>query len=409
MQNKALTLVLIDETTIYSLLFTLIQFQIIKLLFNIFLLLYNKIKIIKDNPMSVNIQAELALIPLPPIYQRKGHNCYLDPFRKKLIMVTPEESVRQRIARYLCNMLNVPEKMIALEVPLSEYQIKTKDRADIIIHKIDLQKNLEIPLAVIECKASTVLLTEICIQQGFKYADQLVCDYVFITNGIEILGYKYCDIQKDYLELGVLPTYDVMLQGAYQVINNVELPQRTAYAQLHTPEIIQEYMDWCIGSDTPEQLIPFIINIWECLLDVTHTLPVVKLKNYEIVKDYGVRVLSYGNAGGGIFAGPYRSILIKDINGDHQIISFAISTYTRTEKRANGEESPEKTVLVVAIDDEKKTHHALQLVLDDNIICSNNIFQVWHSGRITIGNRGAGKINDLKELMNERTPWLVKK
>lgn len=40
----------------------------------------------------MNTEIELRL---PPIYKRLGKECYLDPIRKKLIYITPEETVRQ--------------------------------------------------------------------------------------------------------------------------------------------------------------------------------------------------------------------------------------------------------------------------------------------------------------------------
>ena len=36
--------------------------------------------------------------PLPKIYKRGDKECYLDPIREKLIFITPEETVRQKIA-----------------------------------------------------------------------------------------------------------------------------------------------------------------------------------------------------------------------------------------------------------------------------------------------------------------------
>lgn len=39
---------------------------------------------------------------LPKIYQREGKECFYDPFRKKLIVVTPEEIVRQKSSSLLC-------------------------------------------------------------------------------------------------------------------------------------------------------------------------------------------------------------------------------------------------------------------------------------------------------------------
>ena len=385
------------------------QHKMSLMLFSSMGLVYNRLKNRKrkDTIMPIDIQKDLAVVPLPPIYQRKGHDCYLDPFRKKLIRITPEETIRQKVIKYFCSILKIPEKMVSLEVPLSEYQIKSKDRADIIIHRIDKERDLEIPLAVVECKADTITLTDNCIEQGFRYADQLLCDYVIITNGIEVLCYKYSSKNKEYLELGELPTYGEMLEGEYLLADEIEEISRTPFNEVFSEEVIDEYTDWCIGIDTPKQLAPFIINLWECLLDINKKFPKIKYKDFEIIEDNGVRILSYGNAGGGNFAGPYRSLLIKDIKGDHQIISFAISKYSRSEKRANGDDWPEKTVLVVAIDDEKKMHHSLQLVLDDNIEFTENIFKVFHNGRITIGNNGAGKVKELKDLIQQKNASLL--
>ena len=40
----------------------------------------------------------LKNIKLPAIYYREGKSCYYDTYRKKLIEITPEETVRQRVA-----------------------------------------------------------------------------------------------------------------------------------------------------------------------------------------------------------------------------------------------------------------------------------------------------------------------
>ena len=46
------------------------------------------------------IKEKLNSIALPDIYMREGKECYYDTYRKKLIEITPEETVRQRIASY---------------------------------------------------------------------------------------------------------------------------------------------------------------------------------------------------------------------------------------------------------------------------------------------------------------------
>lgn len=76
-------------------------------------------------------------LKLPPIYHRNGKDCYLDPIRQKLIYITPEETVRQKVISYLTDTLKVPSDMIVVEQHLSHYGLSTKKRADIVIHKPD--------------------------------------------------------------------------------------------------------------------------------------------------------------------------------------------------------------------------------------------------------------------------------
>lgn len=63
------------------------------------------------------VEKELKAIPLPAIYKREGKECYYATYRKKLIEITPEETVRQRVA-YFENECGVPKEMISLEVPI---------------------------------------------------------------------------------------------------------------------------------------------------------------------------------------------------------------------------------------------------------------------------------------------------
>lgn len=58
-------------------------------------------------------------LELPPIYKRNGKKCYLDPIRKKLIYITPEETVRQRLIYYVLNYLKAPAENIVVEQHLS--------------------------------------------------------------------------------------------------------------------------------------------------------------------------------------------------------------------------------------------------------------------------------------------------
>ena len=82
------------------------------------------------------MQFDISRQKLPPIYKKGNRDCYLDPVRKKLIHITPEETVRQKVISYLINDLKVPADMITVESRLSHYGIQSPRRADIIIHGI---------------------------------------------------------------------------------------------------------------------------------------------------------------------------------------------------------------------------------------------------------------------------------
>ncbi|MEG2775979.1 MAG: type I restriction enzyme HsdR N-terminal domain-containing protein [Cellulosilyticaceae bacterium] len=346
-------------------------------------------------------------VTLPAMHKRNGILCYLDPIRKNLINITTEVKVRQQVISYLTTVLGVPKEMLMVEVPLAPYGSSKLGRADIIIHRLDVEQNILIPVAVVECKANEVYLSETCMRQAFTYADEIGCNYAYVTNGVELVVYYYDEIKESYVALQEIPTYEVLLEGGQTVINTPEPLERSLFEVLSSKEIQAEYMGYDIGGDTPPFMVPLLVNLWECFLDITHTLPRKKCNGYEIIEDYGIRVLDYGNAGGGRFVGPYRSIIIRDDDGECKIVSFSISTYTRTEKTKEGKVWPVKTVIAVAIDGDKQAHHALQLVCDDSIQAIKNTYHFRHSGRINIGNKGSGKIAGLKKLIKEETPQLL--
>lgn len=128
---------------------------------------------------------------LPKKFKRQGKNCYLDPIREKLIFITPEETVRQQVISYLLNVLNVPAKMLDVEVHLSHYGIKSRHRADILINKYNEETKALESLCVIECKAPEIMLGENVQNQMMDYCDELCCDYCMITNGYDIQCFHY--------------------------------------------------------------------------------------------------------------------------------------------------------------------------------------------------------------------------
>jgi hypothetical protein len=107
--------------------------------------------------------------------------------RKKELICTPEEWVRQHVIHFLINDKNIPEGLIASEYSL-EYNGLAK-RADIVV--FDRSQK---PVLIVECKATTVPITEKTLQQIAQYNFKLNVDYLFLTNGLE---HVFCSVDKE--------------------------------------------------------------------------------------------------------------------------------------------------------------------------------------------------------------------
>lgn len=351
--------------------------------------------------MRINIEGQ----SLPELYMRHGKECYLDPVRQKLIYITPEETVRQRMISYLMNELKVPKEAILVEEHLSHYHVNSKRRADIIVH--GTKDDIDYPILVVECKAPEVYLDEKAHEQVFDYCDALGADYAMVCNGYEMFCYKYLEEKNIYEELNVIPKYKEMLEGKAEIKAREELPQRIPFEKIeqHLKFIFGQFPEDYFGEDisksTPMPIAKAAFNLQEALYDVRYKMPVGDYGIFKLIEDYGIRMLSYGNAGGGQFFAPYRSFLIE-YKGSTEFVSFAFSTYGRTDGKGTV-----KTCMSVAHDNEKETHHALQLVFDDNIHVLNDRVTFYHSGRIAVGNIGSGKIDELRMFVNERYPEII--
>lgn len=351
--------------------------------------------------MKINIENQ----SLPIIYRRNGKDCYLDPVRKKLIYITPEETVRQKTISYLINELKVPKDAILVEEYLSHYHIESRKRADIIVH--GTEDGVDYPVLIVECKAPEVFLDEKALLQVFNYCDLLGADYAMVCNGYEMFCYKYFADKDIYEELNEIPQYKEMLNKMGEVKLYEQVPERIPFNKIedYLKSVFAQYPDDCYGEDisktTPIEIAKVAFNLQEALYDTRHCIPKGDYGLFQLIEDYGIRMLSYGNAGGGQFYGPYRSFLIE-YKGNTEFISFAFSSYARSEQQ-----SKVKTCLCVAHDNEKETHHALQLVFDDNVKLIDNNVIFYHNGRIAIGNQGSGKIDDLRKFVEKRYSRII--
>jgi hypothetical protein len=98
--------------------------------------------------------------------------------RKKQLVLTPEEWVRQHIVYYLIAFKSFAQGRLALEVSLKVNSLSK--RADIVYYDENLQ-----PQLVVECKAPEVKLTSETVFQIATYNSQLNSKFLLISNGLE--------------------------------------------------------------------------------------------------------------------------------------------------------------------------------------------------------------------------------
>jgi hypothetical protein len=123
-----------------------------------------------------------------------------DEIRKKFIILTPEEWVRQHVVRFLLQDKNYPKSYVNVEKLIKVNDLSK--RYDIIVY----QPNGEIYL-LIECKAPEVTITQQTFDQIARYNLVLKAKYLMVTNG---LNHYFCQMDfenEKYVFLKELPHF----------------------------------------------------------------------------------------------------------------------------------------------------------------------------------------------------------
>ncbi len=118
-----------------------------------------------------------------------------DTNRKKWIVLTPEEWVRQNFLQYLIQTKKYPASLISVEKEISLGELKK--RYDVVIYKNDK------PWMMVECKEMEVPISEKTILQILNYNQILEVEFLIITNGKETFGIETST--KKYLSF--IPEY----------------------------------------------------------------------------------------------------------------------------------------------------------------------------------------------------------
>ncbi|WP_299063646.1 type I restriction enzyme HsdR N-terminal domain-containing protein [uncultured Polaribacter sp.] len=123
-----------------------------------------------------------------------------DKLRKKYMVLTPEEWVRQHFVCFLMDEKKYPTSLIALEKQLTINN--RKKRTDILV--FNKEGNHEI---IVECKAPSIKITQDTFDQIARYNLKLKANYLIVTNGLEHFYCKMDFENKKYVFLKEVPDY----------------------------------------------------------------------------------------------------------------------------------------------------------------------------------------------------------
>ena len=114
----------------------------------------------------------------PQLQEKDGRMWIFDSLRKKHLVLTPEEWVRQHWINFLINQLKFPKGLLAMEKGL--LYNKLLKRTDLVVWNKEGN-----PYLLIECKAPKVKLTQKTIEQACMYHKELKTPFLLISNGLQ--------------------------------------------------------------------------------------------------------------------------------------------------------------------------------------------------------------------------------
>ena len=123
-----------------------------------------------------------------------------DIIRKKYVVLTPEEWVRQHTVHFLVFEKKYPKSLIAIEKQLKVNNLIK--RFDLLVFN---KKGL--PELIVECKSPKIKISQDTFDQIARYNLELNANYLAVTNGLQ---HYYCKLDHEnqqYIFLKELSNY----------------------------------------------------------------------------------------------------------------------------------------------------------------------------------------------------------
>jgi len=123
-----------------------------------------------------------------------------DEIRKKFLLLTPEEWVRQNFIRYLTGEKGFPASLMIIERGLKVN--RNPFRADLLVCD-----RMGAPLLVVEFKAPAVKITQAAFDQIARYNMRFRVPYLIVSNGLSHFCCKIDLMSESYIFLKEIPYF----------------------------------------------------------------------------------------------------------------------------------------------------------------------------------------------------------
>ena len=135
------------------------------------------------------------------IGEKDGKRTIFDFLRRKYVVLTPEEWVRQHFTHYLVEHKGYPKGLLGNEIELRIGEKKL--RCDTILYNKVVQ-----PKMIIEYKAPNVAISQKTFDQISAYNLLLKVDYLIVSNGLHHYCCRMDYSQQTYDFLNEIPDYE---------------------------------------------------------------------------------------------------------------------------------------------------------------------------------------------------------
>ncbi len=332
----------------------------------------------------MDLKIDLKKFVPKQMYMRNGVKHFLDPYRQMLVPLTQENLLLYKMEAYAIQVMGVPQQMVYTKQSFRKYGMDSSKVMDLVIHD---HINGEIkPVAIIECKSTSLKLCHTTTSHIEDFAKKNHVNYLIVTNGSEVDSYISREDRLSFWKIDNIPDYET-IQKSYTVEG--EAPVKPAKA-------VKTIQPKFSSKRTPAKLQPIIMDWMRALKKESDKCAPISFGGISLVGDCGLRKKLTGFGSEKIANVSQRAFLIRDFQGNHQLISLDLSP-----------DDLGAPILAITLDDVDNRQVVLSLDLstvlemDEKQTCmSLNIKEYFKREHFDFN-------NELKQLIKERAPHLL--